>query len=94
MSKSVAMLRGVVDIMQPVLDKLAIKTKLDLQERVEGEDDQLCVGAYIVCADSRTGSYDIIEELDTEGAEVAVLCFPSAIHVVRYIVGKMLMRGI
>lgn len=94
MNKTIEMLRNVADIMQPVLSGLAIKEKLDLQKQAEGDADQLCVGSYIVCADSHTGSYDVIEELDAEGAEVAVLCYPSAMHVARYIISRMLMKGV
>lgn len=87
MNKVIEMLNKVGDLIGEAFDTLEIKEVLDLQEKSDGDADQLCIGQYIICADEH-GSYDVIEPLDEEGKEVAVLCFPGAIHVARYIVGR------
>lgn len=90
MKKNIEMLTRVCYLIEPVFKILEIKAVIDLQEEADGEADQLCIGDYIICADEKTGSFDVIEPLDDDGKEVAVMCFPGAIHVARYIVSKFI----
>ena len=86
MKKNIEMLKRLKEKLTPIVN---LVERAELMPDLEEKDDQLCVGGMIVCADDRTGSFEVIQNLDEKGNHVSIFSFPAEIYVLRYLISKI-----